>query len=123
MINTRLINTVRNALDRQTTQLRPELAVRLQQARQRALARQRMTARSRLVTAMGLNFDHNHHLWRGAAVIVLLLAAATGLAHWHAQAHIAELAEIDSAILTEDIPFEALTDRGFATWLQRSGSR
>ena len=123
MKNRRLIRLVRNSLDQQTIQLRPEVATRLHEARQRALSRQRVTARSRLVTAMGFNFDHDHHLWRGLGIIVLVLAIAGGIAHWHAQAHIAELAAIDSEILTEDIPFEALTGQGFSAWLQRSGTR
>lgn len=123
MKNRRLIRLVRNTLDHQATQLRPEVALRLHEARQHALDHQRVTARSRLVTAMGFNYDHDHHPWRGAAAIVLMLAIAAGVAHWHAQTHIAELAAIDSEILTEDIPFEALTDKGFSAWLQRSGKR
>lgn len=123
MKNRRLIRLVRNTLDHQATQLRPEVATRLHEARQHALAKQRMTARSRLITTMGISFDQDHHLWRGAATILLVLAIAGGIARWHAQSHIVELAAIDSEILTEDIPFEALTDKGFSAWLQRSGSR
>ena len=123
MKNTRLIRLVRNSLEQQATQLRPEIAARLHEARQHALARQRVAARSRLVTALGFSFDEDHHWWRGAAAIVLVLAISVGIAHWHAQTQIAELAAIDSEILTEDIPFEALTDKGFSAWLQRTGSR
>lgn len=123
MKNRRLIRLVRNTLEHQATQLRPEVAARLHAARQQALAHQRVTVRSRLVTAMGFNFDHDHHLWRGLAILALVLAIAGGIAHWHGQSHIAELAAIDSEILTEDIPFEALTDKGFSAWLQRSGTR
>lgn len=123
MNNKRLIRVVRNTLDHQAAQLRPEVAARLHEARQDALNKQRVTTRSRLITAMGISFDQNHHLWRGAAAILLVLAIAGGIARWHAQSHIAELAAIDSEILTEDIPFEALTDKGFSAWLQRSGSR
>lgn len=123
MKNSRLIRLVRNTLDHRTTQLRPGVADRLHQARQQALAHQRVTARSRLITAMGLSFDHDHHPWRALAAVVVVLAIAGAVAHWYGQAQIAELAAIDSEILTEDIPLEALTDKGFSAWLQRSATR
>jgi hypothetical protein len=42
---------------------------------------------------------------------------------WQADQQISELEAIDSALLADDLPIGALTDKGFDAWLKSSSSR
>ena len=53
----------------------------------------------------------------GAALIVALI----GIAYWQkAPVPGGELADIDVALLTDDLPINAYLDKGFDSWLKRS---
>ena len=51
-----------------------------------------------------------------------LVAGVTSYAYWQADRSIAELEVIDSALLADDLPIAAFTDRGFDAWLKSSAS-
>ncbi|OYY62815.1 MAG: hypothetical protein B7Y51_07730 [Burkholderiales bacterium 28-67-8] len=61
--------------------------------------------------------------WRPAASLLQVLALAGGLfliGHLHAQAQISAAAEIDTALLSDDLPPEAYNDPGFVEFLKTS---
>ncbi|MEF8710636.1 MAG: DUF3619 family protein [Candidatus Accumulibacter propinquus] len=43
--------------------------------------------------------------------------------YWYADQSITELEIIDSALLSDDLPIAAFTDRGFDAWLKSSASQ
>lgn len=61
--------------------------------------------------------------WRPAASLLQVLALAGGLfliGHLHSQAQISAAAEIDTALLSDDLPPEAYNDPGFVEFLRTS---
>jgi hypothetical protein len=61
--------------------------------------------------------------WMGARQLVTigaLVAALIGIAYWQSTAPVNELAEIDTFLLTDELPPNAYLDKGFDSWLKRS---
>ena len=61
--------------------------------------------------------------WRLAATAVPLLVLAVGVVvvdAVHQEQSAAELAEVDSALLTDDVPLVAYADRGFGVYLKNT---
>lgn len=54
---------------------------------------------------------------RGVLMALALVAAAGIYAYWLGETEVAGISEVDSALLADDIPVEALLDRGFESWL------
>jgi hypothetical protein len=96
---------------------------RLARARETALARQKsptlLTRVGEVALALHLDFFAQRALARFAALLVVSAA----LAFWHAQSYVVELEELDSAILTDEMPMDVITDKGFNEWLQASAER
>lgn len=93
---------------------------RLRAARERALARQRAEAPGALVRVGDLLASVG---WRGLSTRVLLplavlVLAVAGMQTWHEKRRVAELVEIDSELLADDLPIDAYLDRGFQNWLK-----
>jgi hypothetical protein len=118
-----------DALDAGAAGLRAGTAYRLQQARAVALARLAEPERAQairlapaLVGAGGAMGDatggrtmlSRPTFWLGLALVV---AMAIGYQQWHAWEQVTELADVDTAILTSDLPLDAYLDRGFQNWL------
>ena len=121
MKKTRLIRAVRAQLDRSTTALDPKVSEGLFLARQRALGHQRM--RRSILAGLGAHLDLEDGPGPALARGIGLLLLVGCLAFWHAERTIAELEEVDSAILIDDLPLEAYVDKGFDTWLRRSDAQ
>ena len=101
--------------------VRPEAAQRLQQAREQALARQRPEPAPVLAWADNVLGDVG---WGGLALRVLLplamlLGSGAAIYGWQQNQRAAELEEIDSMLLTDDLPIDAYLDRGFQSWLKK----
>lgn len=101
-----------------------ETLARLKAARERAIARQRITA-PRVVLAWADNLTGSlggsasvvyRFLLPAAMVIFGLVAIYT----WQQSQTVQELVEIDSGVLTSELPIDAYLDRGFDAWLKRS---
>jgi Protein of unknown function (DUF3619) len=95
---------------------------RLQAAREAALARQRLQRSPALAWAD--NVLGRFGSWPTVALytvvsIAVLVAGATGVYTWQQNQRIAELEEIDSQLLTDDLPIDAYLDRGFQNWLKK----
>jgi hypothetical protein len=104
------------------TAIRPEIAKRLEQAREQALARQRPEPAPALAWAD--NVVGHVGGWGGLALRVLLplamlVASGAAIYTWQQNQRAAELEEIDSQLLTDDLPIDAYLDRGFQNWLKK----
>lgn len=106
-------------------ELPPATEARLQAARERALGRQKVTAQqSALAIAGSFLQEHSEGLHLRQIFVALALALAiAAYAYWQVDQNIAELEVIDSALLADDLPIAAFTDRGFDAWLKSSASR
>jgi len=97
---------------------------RLTAAREQALARQRVTAprmvlvwADNLTGAMGRSSSLFSHLVLPTLMLILGLMA---ISTWQQSQVAQEVEEIDTAVLTSDLPIDAYLDRGFDAWLKRS---
>jgi hypothetical protein len=114
---------IRSLLNGGTDALDAGLAARLRQGRERALARHRPTRLLEFAPwAMQrtLALRPGHH-GRDSVVIVMLLAAAYAFFSWNQELKVEEYADIDSALLADDLPPAAYLDKGFFEWLEHSG--
>ena len=109
----------------------PDISERLRFAREQALVRaqaarrQVQTASAPVVVGRGRAAVLANPLgwWfklGSAAPLALLVLGLAGIAHVHDKAQIAAVAEVDAALLSDDLPPAAYTDPGFAEYLKTS---
>ena len=113
-------NKIRQVLN-QGLRLNARQAERLHAARERALAARRPEPVGALAWAdnvlggfggwSGLSF-------RLVAPLAALVVSVAALYTWQQNRVIADFAEIDSMLLTDDLPIDAYLDRGFQNWLK-----
>ena len=118
-------------LDAGAAEIKSGTAYRLQQARAAAIARLAPAdstgiAQTRMAHAFagsagtaghsGANFWKSGRLWLG---ILLIAAAGFGFQQWQVYQQTREIEELDSQILSSDLPIDAYIDQGFKTWLTR----
>lgn len=126
---------VRQALDDSASALPYKVTHRLQVARQAALARMpearaesRVQAASVAITTSGRSAAiagvPEPSLWARAAMTVLpLVVVAAGLiaiSVWNDTINADETVDIDTAMLTDDVPISAYADRGFGVYLKNA---
>lgn len=112
---------VRQALNLGTENLDLNTAKRLQAARQVALDHQRMPVRGLQLAGAGhvitdALLGHGRMIF---AVMALCIGASASYV-WNLYEEADEFAEIDSALLADDLPPAAYLDHGFRAWLDRS---
>ena len=56
---------------------------------------------------------------RHLVAISALVLALVGVAYWQSTAPVNELAELDTGLLTDELPINAYLDKGFDSWLKR----
>lgn len=115
---------VRQHLNRGLQELTPDTTDRLAAAREAALAHQKQTV-SLSALAMSGGLSHMHfdkwHIKQLLIAITLLLGVALSTL-WIADQRVSELGDIDSALLADELPIGAFTDKGFDAWLRNSSS-
>jgi hypothetical protein len=116
-------NRIRHLLN-QGLELDPGARGRLRAAREQALERQRAepVAFARWADNVFGGFDG----WRGVSTrvilpIAVLVLAVGGIYTWQEKRRVAELVDIDSQLLSDDLPIDAYLDRGFQNWLKTQG--
>ena len=112
---------IRHHLD-QSTQLDRATADKLRAARELAISRQRPEPAP--VLAWADDVFGNGWGWAGLSARVLLpaamlIVAVAGIYNWQEKQRLAEVVEIDSQLLTDDLPIDAYLDRGFENWLKK----
>ncbi len=128
-LETRFGLAVAARLSQQAGELSPDVSERLRFARERALARAREVRRAEVapepnVVSRGaaLAFGGGGGSWWFKLASVLpVLALAAGLVviqQWQARAEIDDAAEIDAALLSDDLPPSAYSDAGFVEFLK-----
>jgi hypothetical protein len=113
--------------------LSPEAAARLRVARERALERHRAPVAQAALAGAGrtgipTGGNPGQFVTRVLLPAAILVAAMFGLQQWQdaqraARAlaqQVAEIEEIDSGLLTGDLPIKAYLDEDFQAWLARS---
>lgn len=118
------VHKIRQHLNRGLHDLPPSTVARLDMARQRALAHQKIAVHQSVLAAAGSFIQHrfdNLHVKQLLMAAGLLVCVAT-YSFWQADQQISELEAIDSALLADDLPIGALTDKGFDAWLKSSSS-
>jgi len=113
---------IKRQLD-QALDLDPATLNRLKTARKQALARQRVTEpvfALAWVDAVVGRLSGNPASAGVALAGAALILALVGIQYWQRSPSVEELEEIDTAILTSDLPINAYLDKSFDTWLKRS---
>lgn len=120
----RFVSTaVRSALEADTRRLGPKVLHRLEDARRNVLARHHChtSARLALVGRFGLlGLESLLPFVRSAVAIAALVLGMIGSHYWSTYEDADLYAEIDSAILADDLPVDAYSDQGFHAWLDSS---
>ncbi|MES2351167.1 MAG: DUF3619 family protein [Pseudomonadota bacterium] len=118
---------VRHALNEHADQLPSSTADRLASARKIAMSRKKPHAPVRVAQAQfagNIGAFFSSHMLGKMAVIVPLLALVVGLAgiyEYEEQQRIAEMAELDAAVLSDELPLTAYLDQGFNAYLAQRG--
>ncbi|MFL6657845.1 MAG: DUF3619 family protein [Massilia sp.] len=118
---------VRHKLNEHLDQLPSSTTDRLASARKAAMARKKPHAPVRVPQAqlagnVGAFFSSS--FFNRMGVIVPLMALVVGLAgiyEYEEQQRIAELAELDAAVLSDELPLTAYLDKGFNAYLAERG--
>jgi hypothetical protein len=115
---------IRHALNDNLDNLPASTTDRLAAARAAALARKKADAPGRAKQQQRASFDLGalfsmQWVARAAVVAPLLLMAAgmVGVYQYEREQRAAELAELDAAVLSDDLPLTAYTDHGFNAYL------
>ncbi|GAA5180142.1 hypothetical protein GCM10025771_23950 [Niveibacterium umoris] len=110
-------------LDRGLNNLTPDVETRLHAARRAALAHQRVAARGLTLAGIGRTVSD---LWGqyNRLTLVTLTAAFVLVAADAVRENVlsSELEEVDSALLSDDLPIDAYLDHGFDRWLKPDDS-
>ena len=116
---------IRQVLNLGLNDIPPAASRRLEAARHLALAHQKQ-AEPQMVTAnAGISSirsgSYIPFLKQTLAVLALLLGMWISF-YWHSIQYVTELEDVDSALLTDDLPPDAFLDNDFFEWLKDDSS-
>lgn len=130
-MNAREVNfayKIRNALNEQLDSLPASTTDRLVSARNKALASKRADKSVALAVpfralAGGFGGSMQHSSWLGRAglaiPLIALVVGLTGIYNFEKQQRLSETADIDAAVLSDELPLSAYLDQGFSAYLAR----
>lgn len=64
--------------------------------------------------------EHRHYGARHLIAVATMVLALAGIAYWQSNGPVNEIADIDTSLLTDELPINAYLDKGFDSWLIRS---
>lgn len=112
---------VRHVLDEGTERISPKVADRLFAARQKALQGQRVSQGLLSLPGIGhMAADIFLPHMRTAVAVLGLIVGIGGVHYWNMVQEAADLEEVDSALLSDELPINAYLDSGFDAWLKTS---
>jgi hypothetical protein len=103
--------------------LDPATLNRLTVAREQALVRQRMSEPMFALAWVDAVVGRLSGSPASAGIAIAgatLILALVGIQYWHRTPTVEEIADIDAALLSSDLPINAYLDKSFDTWLKRS---
>ena len=114
------------ALLRQGAQsLSPAIKDRLYAARMKALSLrkpEKVRVQRPVFAGVARNWTSgSNHVWGTVgwiAPLVVLVFGLIGIAHWQDESRINDIAEVDAALLADDVPPDAYADSGFMAFLK-----
>ena len=116
---------IRQALNHGLKDIQPAASRRLEAARHLALARQKQAAPEMVLAGAGTSSfrmsAYTPYLKQFLAVAALLLGMWISF-YWHSVQYVTELQDVDSALLTDDLPPDAFLDNDFFEWLKDDSS-
>ena len=112
-------------LDHGVDRLAPEVRQGLQKARNLALSKYHQRPEPVLGLAgagqaAAWMTTHRFYDTRSLITVAALVLALVGVAYWQGSNPVAEIADIDTSLLTDELPVNAYLDKGFDSWLKRS---
>jgi hypothetical protein len=114
---------VRRTLDASCRDIPADITAQLSQGVEAALQHQRVAARR--LSFAGFGGMSTSDLLRPARIAVSVLAMLAGMMgsyYWNSYQNAEDNIEVDSALLSDELPMDAYTDQGFRTWLEHSAS-
>lgn len=108
--------TVARSLDKELTHLSPKISQRLENAREIALSQRKISSPSTIKSPFGFSFIPSLKL---VSPIFVVLALVFVIAQWQQNARISDIADIDTAILTDSVPPDAYADDGFRLFMKK----
>jgi len=114
---------IRQALNHGLKDIPQSTSRRLEAARHLALSRQKQAATGLAVSGSSGTLTLSgigHHLPPVLKQILPILALLLGMwisFYWHSLDYVTQLEDVDSALLTDDLPPEAFLDNDFFEWL------
>jgi hypothetical protein len=117
-------NRIRHLLN-QGAPLDASISARLRAARELALAHQKPESAQGLVLAGGMLGRLGGLRGLSLRLVLPVAALAIGLVatySWEQNQRAAEVEELDTLVLTGDLPIDAYLDRGFEAWLKKRAS-
>ncbi|MDD5250021.1 MAG: DUF3619 family protein [Rhodocyclaceae bacterium] len=111
---------VRQILNQGADGLDHEIVSRLHDGRQKALAQQRIAVGGLSLAGVGHVTGRLSTYARALIAAFALLAGVVSTYYWNSFEQATENAEIDSALLSDELPPAAYLDKGFQAWLERS---
>jgi len=107
--------TVARSLDKELNHLSPKVLQRLEKSRQIAIQQSKKgTSSSKSISLRGI-FPNLGPLTPIFVVLILVF----GIAQWQQDARINDIAELDTAILTDSVPPNAYVDDGFRLFMKK----
>jgi hypothetical protein len=115
---------VRHHLNLGAERINRKTADRLFAARQNALAHQKVVGAQLSLAGVGhIAADVILPHTRALVAVIGLVIGVVGVSTWNDFEKAAELEEIDSALLADDLPINAYLDKGFQAWLSEHSSQ
>ena len=115
---------IRKALNQGLQDISPASSRRLEAARHLALSRQKkpqaQLAMAGAGRGHGFTFGHDHPYLRNLLSVIALLIGMWIAFYWHSHQYVSEIGDVDSALLSDDLPPEAFLDKDFFEWLKDS---
>ena len=116
---------VRRMLNHGLKDVSPAASRRLEAARHLALSKQKQTERQLVLVGYGNDAfksgSYILYLKQTLSVIALLLGMWLSF-YWHSNEYVTELEQVDTALLSDDLPPEAFLDNNFFEWLKDDSS-
>lgn len=116
---TRFASKIRSYLEEGTSTLDPAVLMRLRKARSIALN----VRNARVFTLADIAASVEQEVFSYAKILIVVLAlsvSTVGTYYWNGAERAQEHDEIDSALLTDELPPTAYLDPGFQAWLKPS---